>query len=779
MGATYFLSGCMTTHLLQEDEYLLGKQRIKGTQKVSKRALAQHYQQHPNSKWLGVPFLLWVYQAGYRSFDEAVIQQRIAQTKANFESKIVQAVDNQNAARRLRKKLDKRLRRREKMLKEGNLLMRCGEPPVIYSPQQRATTEQSLLAHLHAKGYFDAQVSSVAKLHNRKTTITYQIRENKPYLLGELRLNTSDQAIEKLLQEYQQQSLLKEGDDYDQEVLRKERERIYELLSNHGYFGFDRQCIRFDIDTTGADNLVVVETVIDIPADRQAHLVFYIDQVVWDVGAAHLEKGAQDDICYGDITFKNLGRQFRPSLLANKLSLHLNQPYRKQDLLETQQRLSRLDIFKHIHVTYDISDSNKLVPRIHTIPTERFQLSNELGLQVGPWSPRPFYKLSLKGKNLFRRLENVKLESHVNVERVAATSVERDFASSQTHAVALSLSWPQLLLPLSATTHARLERRCPMTELSFNYKHTWHPDYKQDTLTSFLRYDWKDHGRGVYEFTPLGIELTNTKDKSDEFARYLDDLRAKEHSLHRTFNTSWVDLLSLKSSFHRRPIPGTYLSYSLLELFFESGGALQNFINLRELMPRLEYYQYIKFNIAYSQCIPLCVGTTFAYRVQAGAANPYGANNILPYDRYYFLGGANDMRAWYPRSLGPGAYSPPKRTKEKYHAPGQPGSLLLQSSVELRQQLVGLLEGALFVDVGNIWTLHEDDLEGGKFSFHNFYKEIAVGTGVGLRLNFKVLALRLDVGFKLYDPARPLGKRFVGHQLLRQPIFNIGIDYPF
>jgi outer membrane protein insertion porin family len=770
----------MAIHLLQEDEYLLDKQQIKGTQKVSKQALARHCQQQPNSKWLGVPFLLWVYQAGHRSFDEEAIQRRIAQIKANFETQIARAVGNQDKIRRLRQKQNKKLKRREKILKEGNLLMRCGESPAIYSPQQRATTEQSLLAYLHAKGYFDAQVSSVVKSRNRKTTIIYQIEENRPYLLSELRLSTPDQAIEKLLQGHQQQSLLKTGNYYDQEVLRKERERIYELLSNHGYFGFDWQYVRFEVCTTGADNLVVVETVIDIPMDSKAHPVFYIDQVVWDVDASHSEEvaQAQDDICYGGVIFRNLRRHFRPNLLANKLSLHPNQYYSKRDLIETQQRLARLDIFKHIYVTYDISDGNKLVPRIHTIPAERFQLSNELGLQVGPWSPKPFHKLSLKGKNIFGRLESVKLESYVDVERAAVASTQRDFVSSQTYAAALSIAWPQFLLPLSTKTHARLGQRCPMTELLLDYKHTRHPDYKTDTLMSFIRYDWKDYGRGVYEFAPLGIELTNTKDKSDEFERYLEDLSAKGSRLHQTFNTSWVDFMSLKGSFYKQSVPGTAPSYSLLNFFFESGGALQNFIDLRKLMPKFAYYQYIKFNLAYSQCIPLCTSTAFAYRIQAGIANPYGAQRTLPYDRHYFLGGANDMRAWYPRSLGPGAYSPPKTIKEKYHALGQPGSLLLQGSVELRQQLVGLLEGALFVDAGNIWTIHEDNREGGRFSFRDFYKEIAVGAGVGLRLNLKLLVLRLDVGFKLYDPARPLGKRFMGHQLLR-PVFGIGIDYPF
>lgn len=780
ISTALFLSGCMATRLLQEDEYLLRKQKIKGTQKVSKQALAQYYQQQPNSKWLGVPFLSWVYQVGQRGFDEAAIRQRTAHIAAKFETKIAEVADDPHQVQRLQQRRDKKLKRREKHLKEGNFLMRRGEPPVIYSPQQRATTEQYLLAYLHANGYFDAQVSSVEKLHDKKATIIYHIEENKPYLLGILRLNTTDQAIEKLLQEHQRQSLLKKGNQYDQEVLYQERERIYELLSNHGYFSFDRQYIRFDVDTIAADNSVVVETVIDIPADGQAHPVFHVDQVEWDVDADQSEEVTQgQDTCYNGITFRNLRRQFRPNVLANKLPLYPTQLYRKQDLIETQRRLSRLDMFKDIHITYDISDSSKLVPRIHTTSADRFQLSNELGLQVGPWLPKPFYKLSLKSRNLFKSLESLKLETHVSVEGVAATTTKRGFASSQAYAVALSLSWPQFLLPLGAATHARLERLDPMTTLLLDYVFTRHPDYKQDTLESFIRYDWQDQGRGIYEFTPFRVELTNTKDRSAEFEIYLRDLREGGSNLHRIFNPSWISLLSLKSTFSKQPAPDTDLSYSLLELFFESGGALQNFIDLRKLMPKLEYYQYVKFNAVYSQCIPLLTSTLFAYRIQTGAAHPYGTYRILPYDRYYFLGGGNDMRAWHSRSLGPGSYSPPKSIDDG-KATGQFGELLLQGSVELRQPLVGFLEGALFVDAGNIWTIHEDDREGGKFNFKNFYKEIAVGTGVGLRLNFKLLVLRLDVGFKLYDPAKPLGERFVGRQLFsNQPVFNIGIDYPF
>jgi outer membrane protein insertion porin family len=767
----------VTTSFLKENEYLLEKQQIKGTQKVSKQALVRCCQQRPNSTWLGVPFLLWVYQTGQRSFNEATVQQRTSQIETKFEAKVAAAVSDKREVQRLQQRRDKKLKKQEKYLKEGNALMRYGEPPTIYDPQQRATTEQNFLAYLHAKGYFNAQVSSSVKLHNQKVRITYQIEENKPYVLGEVRVNTPDKAIKKLLQDHQQQSLLKKGDCYDQEVLHQERERIYELLSNHGYFSFNRQYIRFDVDTTAADNSVVVETAIDMPVVSQMHPIFYIGQVAWDFDVEQAEEVTQEQEQYYDgITFRHVKRQSRPSVLANKLVLRPLQLYRKQDMIETQRRLSRLDMFKYMYITYDISDNNKLMPRIDTTLADRFQLANELGFQVSHNSgfPKPFYKLSLKSRNLFRRLEVLELATHVGFEGIAATTTKQGFYSSQAYGVDLSISWPQFLLPLKAATHAHLEQLRPMTKLMLAYGFTRHPDYTQDTLTSFMRYDWKDQGRSAYEFTPIRIELTNTRRIENKFKEQL-----KAFQRYKAFEPSWVSLLSFKGTFREKPVSDIDPPRSLLEVFFESGGALQNFIDLRKIMPKLAYYQYIKLDIDYSQRIPLRSSTVFAYRMTTGIASAYGKEKVLPYSRYYYMGSSNGMRAWLPRSLGPGGYSPPKKTDDE-QAMEQFGELLMQGSVELRQQLVGFLEGALFVDAGNIWTLNEGDREGGKLSFQNFYREIAIGTGVGLRLNFKLLVLRLDVGLKLYDPAKPTGERFVGHQLfLNQPVFNIGIDYPF
>ena len=776
----------MATRLLKEDEYLLGKRQIKGTQKVSKQTLAKYYQHQPNTTWLGIPWKRWAYQVGQRHFDKASIRQRIAQIEADFDAKIVAAAGDAQRVQRLEKKRAKKIQVQKKRLKEGNFLMQWGEAPVIYSPQQRQLTEKNLLAYLHSKGYFKAQVSSTVELRNQRASITYHIQENQPYLIGALRLYTPDQAIEKLLQTHQQQSLLKEGASYDQEVLWQERERIYELLSNHGYFNFERQYIRFEVDTTAADNSVVIETVVAIPVGSQAYPVAHIDQVVWDVEEDQPEESSQKvSTSYGGITFRHLSPQFNLRTLANKLPICPPQLYRKQDLIETQRRLTRLGMFKYVNITYDMADNGRLVPHIYTSPVDRFQLANEIGLQVSYWLPRPFHKLSLASKNLLGTLETLTLATHVGIEGVSAATDEKSFTSSQALGVDLSLSWPQFLLPINDTTQARLERFNPATTLSAGYDFTQRPDYEQNTFKGVLICTWQDQASGAYEWIPLRTDWIDTK-VSRRFQNRLDKLKKRGNNLYRVFKPSWSSLFSFKSTFREEPVSDTDLSYWLLELFFESAGTLQNFFDLQMIMPELAHYKYAKLNFVHSQHIPILSSTVFAYRTHTGIANPYGEYKVLPYDRYYFVGGANDMRAWAPRSLGPGTYSPRQSANDKYQ-PDQPGELLLQGSAELRQQLGGFLEGALFVDVGNTWTLREDGRPGGQFSFQDFYKAIAVGTGIGIRFKFSFLVLRLDLGLKLYDPGRSPGDRFIGHKLALnkhwglpgQAVYNIGIGYPF
>jgi outer membrane protein assembly factor BamA len=242
-----------------------------------------------------------------------------------------------------------------------------------------------------------------------------------------------------------------------------------------------------------------------------------------------------------------------------------------------------------------------------------------------------------------------------------------------------------------------------------------------------------------------------------------------------------------------------YLRWSV-----ESGGTLQGLYTLPVAENRnLQTFRYVRLQADLRRIQIIDKSTALAMRFNGGVGYSYGANRALPYEKYFFAGGSNSVRAWRPRRLGPGSYRPepsnnPARDGLYRYQFEIPGEILLEGSVELRRKLFGFIEGALFVDAGNVWLFSErtkQDSDGNiiengnsKFRLDSFYKELGVGTGFGLRFNFTFLILRFDVGIKVYDPARPEGDRFVLDKMKftrpfgvnREPvIFNLGVGFPF
>ncbi len=232
---------------------------------------------------------------------------------------------------------------------------------------------------------------------------------------------------------------------------------------------------------------------------------------------------------------------------------------------------------------------------------------------------------------------------------------------------------------------------------------------------------------------------------------------------------------------------------SLLKVFFEAGGTIFNFFDPTFLTDlNLEYYQYTKFSIDFRRHITTGESSGIASRLNMGLAYPYGKNRSLPYEKFFFSGGSNSLRAWPPRRLGPGSYPPrmndnPEKDGMFDYSYEKPGELLLEANLEYRSKLIGFIDWAFFIDAGNVWRLYkEPEQPGADFAFNRFLREIAVGTGLGIRFNFSFLVIRFDYGVKMVDPARPEGERWIGNKFFRnlkgepgQAIWNIAIGYPF
>jgi len=286
------------------------------------------------------------------------------------------------------------------------------------------------------------------------------------------------------------------------------------------------------------------------------------------------------------------------------------------------------------------------------------------------------------------------------------------------------------------------------------------------------------------------IRFINSKNISSDFQDELDDLKESGNNLYRTFEPSFVTSSSYSVTFNFNEY-GSFDSKnaSFLRLMGESGGTLLNLVDIDFLRSEgLEMFKYLKFGIDYRKYSSITPGSKVAFRINAGAARAYSENKVLPYEEYFFSGGSNSIRAWAPRRLGPGSFYPTDSLGNYSNKFEQPGEILFETNIEIRTRLAGFINSALFLDVGNVWMFEEDPARpGSKFEVKDFIQELAVGTGVGIRLDFSFLLLRLDFGLKLYNPGLPSGERFYWENRkiddgISRPdpwIINLAIGYPF
>ena len=790
------LSGCLGTKYLKEDEKLLYKQKIKSNSHVDKEDLAQLYAQKPNRQLPIVPWspYVWFYYYGLNRYDLESYQTKREVTRNKFNEKINAAkTDNKvKKVARLERKKQKRVAKINKTIQEGNIWMRWGEPISVYDSSLTRQTMDRFELYLNSKGYFQARIDSNYSVSGKKVSIKYIIEEGEPYLLDTIFLTTTDNKIGALLEKYQDESFLQKGDNYDQSNITAERERIDLLLKDNGYFDFSRQYVEFNIDTAyGGSKKIAIETVINEPKKGE-HKVFVIDSVNFttDANTGMIIDSLRSSETYKGITFRYYNDLYNYKILSRRVFINKDSVYSKSNTFITQRQLANLDHFRFININYD-SANGKFIANIFTSPLNRYQWTNEVGINVTQGFPGPFYNVSFKKRNVFRGLEILELNGRIGIEGVApATEVQEVYASVEAGANA-SLTFPQFVLPLSARAKERLGRVNPKTRLLAGYTYTDRPEYVRENINVSNSYSWQTEKQTLFNFTSTDISIINS-DLSTSFRDTLLVLETRGNRLINTFRPSFVSSMSLSTTWNSNSYGINFENSSFFRIYMESGGTSLNFLNTDILENKgLEYYKYLKFSIDRREIDPINENTTIAYRINAGIAQPYSENKILPYEKYFFAGGSNGIRAWRPRRLGPGSFSSIDSVSNRVtYNFEQPGEILIEGSVELRKNLIGFIDYAAFVDFGNVWTIEKDPSRpGAQFKPNRFYKEIAVGAGLGLRFDFSFLVLRLDAGLKVYDPARPEGKRFImstGYYdepftptAAEAVVLNIGIGYPF
>ncbi|MGB3588248.1 MAG: BamA/TamA family outer membrane protein [Tunicatimonas sp.] len=815
-------TGCLGTRYLDQGEYLLYEQQIKSAKRVNESELSDFYRQEPNSRLPILPIApyVWLYQEGQKNYDPEEIEQEAEQVREQYKQKTAKAQSKgkDRKVQRLERKKDEKLAKLEKKKEEGNLFMRWGEPLSVYDSSKAETARRQMESYLHTKGFFEGEVNHEVRVDDRQVTSIYTIIEKEPYRIDSITYLSDDTTILNLVQDKIKGKIVKQNQIYDQDELGRLRESIENLLKNNGYYDFSRQYVEFRVDSTIGKRKVRIYTLVREPAKRGFHKQFELDSIIFTTDAdVRGYSGERKVSTFDDVPYRYHRYQYYKKILGRRVLIHRDSLYSREQTLETQRQLSNLDVFKFININYDTT-GGKFIANIYASPLKKFQTSTEVGLNVSQGLPGPFVNASLQVRNVFGGLEILELSGRAGIEGVPPVVGEATnsgvFASREAGGN-LSLTFPQFILPLPERWKQDLGRLNPKTRLQTGYNYVDRPEYTRTNFQTSMAYTWQKGQKAQYVLTPVDFNFIDSRIKSDTFRTILDNsLETYGIPLNRSFEPSFVTSTSFTATLNFNNYGSTDLlgnqtrgTPSYLRLFLESGGTLLNFFGTEALDDaNLAYFKFLKFNPDFRQYISLSRDKTLAYRVNVGVAFPYNRDpedQVLPYEKYFFAGGSNSIRAWLPRRLGPGSISPDSVGSSGYFVYNleQPGEVLLEASVEYRQKLFGFVNGALFVDAGNVWRLREFRTDSGinsprqgsaQFAFNTFIPQIAVGAGAGLRFDFSFLILRFDYGIKIYDPARkvydrgdeePTG-RWIGQKFdlwdeIANGVLNIGIGYPF
>ncbi|WP_223834050.1 translocation and assembly module lipoprotein TamL [Spirosoma profusum] len=853
------LSSCFSSKQLRSNEYILTSQTFRGNKTISDENLESLIPQKPNRRLLGLPITpqLWFYQIGQRKYDrEAAIRELQAKTN-EFEQQSQLLANQPNALKKLNRRYERKLKKLRVKAEEGNWAMRnMGDPPSYFAEKDAQANAAKMQKYIADKGFFNAQVGyKLDTLRRRQIRVNYLIAEHAGYYLRNVFYEIADPQLDTIVRKSLEDAKLQVGDRFDFENMTAERIRIETLLRDQGYYAFSRQYIRAtDVDTVrrGTDRFQLgdttdrkVDVVLQIanPPGRSSHPIYHIGDVevrispngdtdVPDASTAGARvPGASryDTLQRSGIRYLLGNRNISLSLLESKILFRPNQLYSQTNYRDTQRQLFLLNQFKFVNLNFIDTTNRQLRTLITASPLDKYDYTFEGGVFVlAQTRPGPFANVTFRARNLFGGFETFETTVRYGLEYQTGFDTDQSskqaFYQSNEFGVISSLTFPQILFP--GRGRFFFNRYNPRTQVSLSFNNTIRPDYKRSLLRSTMAYNWQTTPSKQFSFLIADINLINANFPDTPLGQaFYEQIRRQYEDEGSTVYLSFRKSLSSSFSFaytYNTNVQGQNRRANFFRAAVESGGTTLNFFSSKTIdqwsdATGLQFYKFLRLSVDYRHYIPIRSRTTLAFRFNTGIVYGYGfgENSTAPYEKLFFAGGSNSIRGWLPRRLGPGSEVPQPtpgyptvptlsqrdgRKEQFAYTFEKPGDMLIEGSAELRGRLFRLgadINGALFVDAGNVWTIRNNPRRvGEQFQLDTFIPQIAVGTGVGLRIDFSFFVIRLDGGIKVWDPARRYQPKpdepFVDERFMlrefsfrrlstgKNPmIINFGIGYPF
>jgi hypothetical protein len=320
--------------------------------------------------------------------------------------------------------------------------------------------------------------------------------------------------------------------------------------------------------------------------------------------------------------------------------------------LNTQRQLGNVEAFKFVNINFDTTNG-QFIANIFASPQSRYEWTNEAGVNVTQGFPGPFYSISFKKRNVFRGMETFDLSGRFGFEGVASATESQNVYKSTEAGVNASITFPQFIFPLSEKRRFKIAEYNPKTKLSAGYAYTDRPEYRRTLISMNGTYTWQNKRKTVFAFTPINVGVIDTANLSSDFRDLLEDqAMLGNNSLINSFRPSFVNSMILSATWNLNDYGNNVRKSTFIRAQIESGGTLWNFFEPKFVEKfDLEYYKYIRLGLDIRHVKPINRNVTMAYRFNSGIALPYSDNKSLPYEKFYFAGGSNSLRAWRPRRL--------------------------------------------------------------------------------------------------------------------------------
>lgn len=750
---------CKPTKYVPENQYLFRKHKIEiDNKRFKKDELDSYVRQRPNKKLLGVRFYLGVYN----------------------------------------------LSNREKNRWPHTWFRKIGEEPVIYDPFATEKTTRQLELFLHNKGYYNAIVSDTLIAHKQRAKVIYQIKTKKPYRIRRVKYNIEDSLLVETILTDTTQSVLKNNKIFDVDLLQQERGRIEKLLKNKGYNNFTREYIFFEADTAignkGVDLTIGIKKYVQRISENNViireHPQFRINNVFVYMNFDPREALANPSAYHGlfdTVTYRSLHLLHRgempvnPRIIAQSTFIAPGDLFSQENVDRTYRNFFGLRLYRIINIRFRELDSNidslavplldciiQLTPfslQSYTIEVEGTNSSGDFG--VGG-------NFLFQNRNFFGGAEIFDLKLKGGFETLKDN--ERSaFKNTFEYGLESNLRIPKFLLPIRSVSF--IKKYNPRTNLTLAYNYQKRPDYTRTIVNASFGYQWKGSEYATHIINPIEFNAVQLPYATEEF---LDLIRGT--ILEYSFQDHLISETNYSFIFNNQHI-SKVRDFVFFRWNFELAGntlsAVKKLTDAKKeddtyLLFGTEFAQFVRSDIDFRFYRYLNEGSSLVYRFFAGAGIPYGNSRALPFEKKYFSGGANSIRAWRVRSLGPGSFF----GETDVSFPNRTADIKLEANLEYRFKMFWVLEGALFLDAGNIWAINEsDEREGAVFNPGSFYKDIALGTGFGTRFDFSFFIFRVDLGLKLRDPKEISGNKWIPWDRKlnfgTDMVVNIGIGYPF